>query len=512
MFPKWAYGLFQSKDKYNNSFDLLDMVNRYRSAGVPLDCIVQDWRYWEPDYWGSHTIQKSKFPDAAAMIDSIHKMNARTMISIWPCYDSRAENYKAFEEIGAIYPNHGGTHHFYDVHNDEARLIYWDQLKNQIFEPYGWDSWWSDNNEPEGYPDDFDRRDFITAKGSGMTYYNTYPIYQVAGFYKGWREDFPDKRLYILSRSGFSGIQRYGASVWSGDIGNDWQTLKVQIPAGLNFCAAGVPYWTTDIGGYWEVDWSTEANQQLMLRWFQYGTFCPIFRIHGKGEKAIVDTTVFSKNISQHLIKFDKLRYRLMPYIYSMGWKVTNDDYTMMRHLVMDYRTDKKVYEIGDQFMFGTSMMVAPVTDANITKRGVYLPDDVWYDFWTGTQVAGGQTISSATALDIIPVYVRGGSVIPMAYNIMYANQPVDSLEIRVYKGKNGDFTLYEDENVNYNQEKGLFSVINIDYSDSDNTLTFAQRKGEYPGMLKESRCNVVGVSDKNAAAVGKKNKSVYVN
>jgi alpha-D-xyloside xylohydrolase len=502
LFPKWAYGLFQSKDMYETDRELLNVVNKYRVAGIPLDCIVQDWRYWEPDYWGSHIMQPFKYPDPAAMIDSLHTLNVHTMISVWPVFDQRSENYEAFNNIGAIYPNHGGNHHFYDAHNEQAREIYWNQVKSQLFGNYGWDAWWADNNEPEGYPDAFDRRDFMTAKGSGMTYYNTYPIHHVAGFYKGWRNDFPNKRLFILSRSAFSGQQRYATAVWSGDIGNDWQTYKTQLSAGLNFCLAGMPYWTTDIGGYWEVDWSIEGNQELMTRWLQYGAFCPIFRIHGKGEKALTNAEVFSPVTRDNLIKFDKLRYRLMPYIYSVGWMVTKDDYTMMRHLVMDYRTDNNVYNIDDQFLFGPSLLVNPVTAAGISQRNVYLPAGQWYDFWTGKNIVGGQTVSANAPLDILPIYVKAGAILPMAHEIQYANQAVDSLEIRVYRGADGAFVLYEDDGETNDYETGQFSEIPFIYNEDNQQLTIGQRNGNFNTMINNRIFKIVFVGENYGAGL----------
>lgn len=501
LFPKWAYGLFMSKDKYNSSDELLGMVNQYRKAGIPLDCIVQDWDYWSPDYWGSHTMYPARYPDPKALLDSLHQINAHAMISVWPLFHSSTANYQEFKAIGGLYPS-DGEHHFYDPHNEAARKIFWNQVNSQLFSKYGWDAWWADNDEPAGYPDGFDRKDFMTGKGAGATYYNTFPIQHTAGFYDGWRTDITDKRVFALSRSAFSGQQRYGTAVWSGDIVSTWDSYQRQLSGGLNFCLSGMPYWTTDIGGYWSTNWTLKENQELMTRWFQYGTFCPIFRVHGKGDRALVSNQSFSQSTIDNLVKFDKLRYRLMPYIYSLGWKVTNEDYTMMRHLVMDYRTDNNVKAIDNQFLFGPALMVNPVTTLGAIKRDVYMPAGIWYDFWNGQQVAGAQTISADAPLDRIPIYVKAGSILPMGPDIMYANQSVDPLEIRVYKGADGRFTLYEDEGDTYNYEKGQYSEIPFTYNDHAKQLVIGQRKGSFNKMLVNRTIKVVLVGENYGAGL----------
>lgn len=494
MFPKWAYGLFQSKDKYSSQDEILTLANKYRAANLPLDCIVQDWDYWTPDFWGSHTMNATRYSDPKALIDSLHAMNIHTMISIWPVFHSSTTNYQAFNSIGAIYPS-AGAHHFYDPHNDAAKKIYWSQVNTQLFSKYGWDSWWADNDEPQGYPDGFDRKNFMTAKGSGVTYYNTYPIQHTAAVYNGWRQDIANKRLFTLSRSAFPGQQRYATAAWSGDITSDWGAFQRQLSGGLNFCLSGMPYWTTDIGGYVYTDWSTVNNNELMIRWFQYGAFCPIFRIHGQGEKALVSNTL-TQATKDNLATTDKLRYRLMPYIYSLAWKVTNESYTMMRHLVMDYRTDANVKNIDNQFLFGPSMMVNPVTSAGVNTRTVYLPAGGWFDFWTGKTYAGSQTITTAAPLDKMPIFVKAGAIIPMGPDIMHANQVADPTEIRVYKGANGSFTLYEDEGDTYNYEKGQYAEIPFTYNDNTKQLTIGARSGSFTNMLTNRTFKVVLVGE----------------
>lgn len=486
LFPKWAYGLFQSKDKYSSANELISMVNKYRNAGFPLDCIVQDWDYWTPDYWGSHTMNPSRYPDPKALVDSLHALNVHTMISIWPVFHKNSRNYQSLKDIDAIYPS-GGSHHFYDPHNDEAKEIYWNQANTQLFSKYGWDAWWADNNEPQGYPDAVERKNFMTAKGPGVTYYNTYPIEHTAGFYQGWRKDIPDKRAFVLSRSAFPGQQRYATAAWSGDILSTWNDFQNQLSAGLNFCLSGIPYWTTDIGGYFYVDWSTPNNNELMVRWFQYGAFCPIFRIHGQGEKSMVSTSTLTPSTINKLAKIDKLRYRLMPYIYSLAGKVTHENYTMMRHLVMDYRNDSRVWNIDNQFLFGPALMINPVTSPGMTQRSVYLPEGDWFDFWTGEHHTGKKNILTSAPLDIIPIFVKAGSIVPMGPFIQYASESVDPLEIRVYKGADGTFVLYEDEGDTYNYEEGAYSEIPFYFDYEAGKLTIGQRQGSFEGML-ESR------------------------
>ncbi len=495
LFPKWSYGLFQSKDKYTTAEELLKMGHAYRNAGIPLDCIVQDWDYWSPDVWGSNTVDAGRYPDPKATVDSLHNMDFHTMISIWPVFHQDCANYTEYESIGALYPS-SGKHHFYDPHNEAAREIYWNQVNSQIFTNHGWDAWWADNNEPQGWPDAFDRKDFMTAKGSGVTYNNTFPITHVAGFYRGWRRDIPEKRVFTLSRSSFPGQQRYAAASWSGDIHSNWTDFQHQLSAGLNFCLSGIPYWTTDIGGYWLTEWSTDDNNELMTRWFQYGTFCPLLRIHGKGNKSMVSTQNLKENTIQTMVKYDKLRYRLMPYIYSLAWKVTNENYTIMRHMVMEYRSDDNVKDIEDQFFFGPSMMINPITTLGQRNRSVYLPEGEWYNFWTGTKQAGGTTINVDAPLNDIPIYVKAGSIIPMGPEIQHANAKSDPIELRVYKGADGQFTIYEDAGDTYSYENGEYAEIPLAYNDASLELTIGARIGSFPTMLTNHTFKVVWVDE----------------
>ena len=501
LFPKWAYGLFQSQDRYDTADELLKASNAYRKKRIPLDAIVQDWKYWEPYSQGSHKMNLTKYPDPAKLIDSLHKINIHAMISIWPNFTEGDDNYKELAAISNFYPS-TGRGHCYDPHNAQAREIYWKQVRDNLFGKYGWDAWWSDGNEPDPYPDAFSSdgnpretvKNTNIALGKAGQFTNSYPLVHSDGFYTGWRKDIPGKRAFTLSRSAFIGQQRDAITCWSGDIWGNWEDFKKQLPAGLNFSISGIPYWTTDIGGYWANSWATPDNRELFTRWFQYGTFCPIFRIHGKLERAIYSELSWDEVTRNTLIKFDKLRYRLMPYIYSNAWKVTNEHYTVMRHLIMDYPNDTKVFNISNQFLFGPFMMINPVADKQVFSRSVYFPEGTWYDFWTGETLEGNTTRTVNSPIDFIPVYVKAGSIIPMGPEIEYANQSSDPIEIRIYKGADAEFDLYEDAGDSYKYEDGEYTVIPLTYKEDEKTLTIGNRVGNYPGMLSNRTFKIVWV------------------
>jgi len=505
LFPKWAYGLFQSKNRYSSSSDLIAVKNEYRNNGIPVDCIVQDWYYWNPYSWGSNVMNPSNYPDPAATVDSLHNANIHTMISIWATFTEGNSNYTQFSGINALYPS-DGTRHYYDPHNSTARTIYWQQVRDQLFEKYGWDAWWADADEPDTYPDTYDRDSANTALGKGVLYHNTYPLMHATSVYDGWRQDIKDKRLFTLSRCAFPGSQRNAAASWSGDISCTWGDFKLQLSAGLNFCLSGIPYWTTDIGGYatnWvQTNWGTPDKRELFTRWFEYGTFCPIYRIHGVDDKSLL-SSFWDATTRRILLNYDMLRYRLMPYIYSLAWMVTSENYTVMRHLIMDYRADPNVASIDDQFMFGPFMMINPVCTQGVTSRTVYLPTGNWYDFWTGDIVSGGGSIVAAAPLDTMPIFVKSGSIIPMGPNIQYATQSIDTLEIRVYRGADAKFILYEDEGDNYNYEQGQYSLIPFSYSEATGQLVIGTRQGSYSGMPEDRIFDVVFVSSNHGTGIG---------
>ena len=501
LFPKWAYGLFQSKDKYGSTTELLNVKNGYRNAKIPVDVIVQDWDYWTPYTWGSHYMDESRYPDPASLVTQLHDANIHTMISIWPLYQTASsekkagelDNYKALDGIGALFAS-GGTHHFYDTFDADARTLVYQQIHDRLLGKYGWDAIWADNTEPQAYPDSVNVRAADTALGKGALNINAYPLQHNKGLYEGWRKLGPnDKRVYILSRSAFAGQQRYAAATWSGDIDSNLPTAVKQVPAGLNYALAGMPYWTTDIGGYWghDLDWSSSDNNELFTRWFQFGAFCPVFRIHGGGSRELYGNQ-WSATTKANLLAIDELRYRLMPYIYSLAWKVTSEGYTIMRHLVFDYPKDKNVFDIKDQFMFGPALLVNPVLTAGATSRNVYLPAGTWYDFWTGANEEGGRTASFPAPLSQLPLFVRAGSIVPLGPNIQYATESADPLELRVYPGADATFTLYEDAGDTYDYESGKYATVTFSWNDAQHQLTIGARAGTYEGMLASRTFNVV--------------------
>ena len=515
MFPKWAFGLFQSQDRYMSQDEIISVKNNYRNNHIPLDVIVQDWYYWDPLPIGSHIMNPGRYPNPKMMLDELHKDHIQGMISIWPVFGKGTPNYDALKKMGGITDitwDNVVTHtydSYYDAHNPAARALYWQQARDSLIKRYGWDAWWVDQCEPDNGNLLNARRQSNFWPGRGIDYFNTFSLEHSKGIYQGWRRDIPAKRAFFLIRQSFAGEQRNAATLWSSDISCTFESFKRQVPQGLNSCVSGIPYWTSDIGGYhlnWSApDWSKPEFRELFTRWFQFGSFCPIFRIHGKGERAI-----FSKNWDDKtrsiLIKYDKLRYRLLPYIYSLAGKVTTDNYTMMRSLVFDFRNDKNVYNIPDQYMFGPALMVNPVTEqlytgsnasAGKTTRDVYLPaGTAWYDFWTGKTYTGGQTIAANATMETMPLYVKAGSIIPLGPVMQYSTEkPDDNIELRVYPGADGEFTYYTDENNNYNYEHGGYSTFKLKWDDKQHLLTISGNKGKFSGMLAKRKFNVVLVS-----------------
>lgn len=519
MFPKWSFGLFQSQDRYKSQAEVLSVKDSYRNNHIPVDCIVQDWYYWEPDVIGSHVMYPSRYPNPKVLVDELHKANVHGMISIWPVFAKGTRNFDELSKAGGMTDitwNNVVTFtydNYYDAHSAKARDMYWKQAKDSLIGRYGWDAWWVDQCEPDNGTLLDARRQTNFALGRGIDYFNTYSLMHTDGLYKNWRADISGKRAFFLVRQAFAGQQRNSATLWSSDITCTFHSFKDQVPQGINACASGIPYWTSDIGGYhfhWSApDWTTPANKELFTRWFQFGAFCPVFRIHGKGERAIYSNN-WDANMKAILLNFDNLRYRLMPYIYSLSWKVTNEGYTMMRALAYDFRTDEAIRNIPDQYMFGPAFLVNPVTEqlysASAEKdktRKVYLPKSAWYDFWTGKTIKGGQTIDAAAPIEIMPLYVKAGSIVPMGPYLQYATEkPADPIELRIYPGADGQFTIYEDENDNFNYEKGQFSTIQFNWNDAQRILTVSDRKGNFAGMLKERSFTIVLVSDNHGNGI----------
>ncbi|HZL11286.1 MAG TPA: TIM-barrel domain-containing protein [Prolixibacteraceae bacterium] len=531
MFPKWAFGLFQSQDRYKSQTEVLSVKDKYRNGKIPVDCIVQDWFYWEPNVIGSHVMWPERYPDPKAMVDELHAANIHAMISIWPVFSKGTKTYDQMAHSGGMTDllwDNAMTHildGYYDAHSEQARELYWKQAKDSLVGRYGWDAWWVDQCEPDNGNDLDLRRKSHFAIGRGIDYMNTYALMHSTGLYTHWRNDIPNKRAFFLIRQAFAGQQRNSATLWSSDISCTWNAYKNQVPQGINACASGIPYWTSDIGGYhlnWQApDWTKPTNRELFTRWFQFGTFSPIFRIHGKGERAL-----FSDNwdapMKEILLKYDNLRYRLLPYIYSLSAKVTNEGYTIMRSLAFDFRNDEGIKNIPDQYMFGPAIMVSPVTarmyslpNAKEVKktRNVYLPKAAnWYDFWTGKLITGGQTIEAAAPIETLPLYIKAGSIVPMGPYLQYATEKVaDPIELRIYTGANADFVLYEDENDTYNYEQGKYATIAMNWNDAEKTLTIKDRKGEFPGMLKDRTFRVVLVNAKNGTGVEPAKQAVEI-
>jgi alpha-D-xyloside xylohydrolase len=522
MFPKWSFGLFQSQDRYKSQAEVLSVKDKYRDGKIPVDCIVQDWFYWEPNVIGSHVMWHERYPDPKAMVDELHKANIHGMISIWPVFSKGTNTFDQMAHSGGmtdILWDNAMTHildSYYDAHSLQARQLYWKQAYDSLVGRYGWDAWWVDQCEPDNGGNLDARRKSNFAIGRGIDYMNTYALMHSTGLYDNWRRDIPEKRAFFLIRQAFAGQQRNAATLWSSDITCTWNAYRNQVPQGINACASGIPYWTSDIGGYhfhWQApDWSAPKNRELFTRWFQFGTFSPIFRIHGKGERAL-----FSDNwdapTKAILLKYDNLRYRLLPYIYSLSWKVTSEGYTIMRSLAFDFREDAGIKSIPDQFMFGPAFLVNPVTTRIYSLPGtknlkgtrkVYLPKSSgWYDFWTGKLIPGGQTIDAAAPIETIPLYVKAGSIVPMGPYLQYATEkPADPLEIRIYPGTDAEFVLYEDENDTYNYEQGKYSTIALNWNEAQKTLTIGNRQGEFPGMLKDRTFRIVWVNSKNGTGV----------
>ena len=502
LFGEWAYGFFQSKDRYKSSAELLDIVHQYRSQHVPLDVIVQDWFWWL--HRGDPEFKPDAYPDLAGTLKTIHDLHLHAMLSVWPFLDPDSRNYQEMLARGLTIP---GTAD-YDATNPAAADFYWSHLAGKEFD-LGWDAFWLDASEPEtGNSQNYADPVLAGTKlhiGNGALYANIFPLMHTGNVYRHWRETTDTKRVFLLTRSAFAGQQRNSAAVWSGDVYSTFQAFARQVPAGLNFALSGMPYWTTDIAGY---GWNRSGRdtrdpnyEELYARWFEFGTFCPIFRTHG--HRSNDENEVFSYGaVTPILVSYVKLRYRLLPYIYSLAWNVTNAGGTIMRPLVMDWRTDEKVWNIGDQFMFGPSILVNPVTEEGAKARSLFLPPaPAWYDFWTGSKTVGDQRIEVSAPLDRIPLYVKAGAILPLGPEIEYAGEKPDApIEIRVYRGADGCFTLYEDSGDTYAYEKGMHSEIPIRWSEQAGQLTIEKRVGAFPGMAWKRTFHVVFVTENHGA------------
>ena len=508
MFGKWAYGFWQCKNRYRSQDEILGVAKKYRDLHIPVDNIVQDWFWWNRK--GEFVFNKN-YPDPKGMIDQLHNENFHLMISIWPFFEPGSKNYDYMQSKGwfvdkfkyAKPPFHTDAMAVYDATSAEARKFYWDKVNEGLFS-IGADAWWMDTTEPEteGQEDNILLNHKLAA-GSGNRYVNVYPLLDTGAVYEGQRSASDKKRVFILSRSAFAGSQRNAVTAWSGDINSDWFSFRRQIPAGLNFALSGIPYWTTDIGGFVFGSPADPAFRELFIRWFQYATFNPVLRVHGTRKPDENELWSYGPDAQGILVNFDRLRYRMLPYIYSLAWKTTSEAYTPMRPLVMDFRGDSRAQDVGDQFMYGPAFLVNPVTEPSSSTRPVYLPNATWYDFWTGSRIEGGRMINAITPLDRLPVYVRAGAIVPLGPDQEWSTEkPEDPIELRIYPGANGDFTLYEDENDGYDYEKGVHATIPLHWDDAARTLTIGDRKGQFPGMLQDRTFRVVLVRDNHGVGV----------
>ncbi len=517
MMPRWAYGFWQSRQRYQTQEQLTDVFRAYREADIPIDTIVQDWFYWPEDSWGCNCFDPDRFPDPKAMVDTVHDLNGRVMISVWPKFYPTTENAKELDAKGYLYrrpleagqkdwvgPGYANT--FYDPYPQEAREIYFRQVKDTLL-PKGFDAWWMDATEPDWHSnlsvEERARQMYSAATDTpGLAIFNSFGLLQAIGMADGLKETQPDTRPFNLTRSGFGGIQRASAALWSGDVVARWDDLRDQISAGTNVSLAGIPNWTHDIGGFAveqrytdELPEAMPEWRELYLRWFQFGAFTPLFRSHG--EYPHRETPIIAKDdpaMMEGLTYYHRLRYRLLPYIYTVAAGTHFDDGSMMRALVMDFQADRATWDIDDQYMFGPSLLVAPVTEFKARERQVYLPAGAdWYDAATGRQYAGGQTITAVAPRERMPLFVRAGSIVPMGPDVQWTGEnPQGPLTVHVFPGADAVFTLYEDQGTDMGYARGEFARIPMRWDDAARTLTFGTREGSFPGMADTREITVV--------------------
>ncbi len=554
MFPLWTYGFWQCKERYKSAAELLGVVAKYRELQVPLDGIIQDWQYWGSNYlWNAMDFLTEEYADGKGMIDKVHQQNAHFMISIWASFGPKTKAYRQLDEKGLLFdfetwPQSGLTFwpprmdypsgvRVYDAFAKEARDIYWQNLKT-LYDK-GVDGWWMDSTDPDFFnpkESDYDHK-AGDGKGTWRSLRNAFPLETVRGVYQAQRKESSQKRVFIMTRSAFAGQQHYGSNMWSGDVASSWDMLRKQIPAGLSYSLTGCPNFNTDIGGFFCGSYNTQGSgsaprnpqyQELYVRWMQYGLFCPVFRSHGAdAPREIWQFGKKGEPVYDAIEKMIRLRYRLIPYLYSTAWQVTSNNESYLRPLFSDFASDKRTWEIADEFMFGRAILAAPITQPQYTEEkiiredamtgwdkkdatdkkatgnvdwtkkgtaGKYLPKGCdWYDFWTGRRLKGGQTATLETTLDRVPMFVRAGSILPLGPEMQYVKEKAwDKLEIRLYPGADGEFTLYEDEGDNYNYEKGVYTTILLHWNDKARTLTIGPRKGHYPGMLQKRQFDIL--------------------
>ena len=550
MFPLWTYGFWQCKERYKSAAELLGVVDQYRALQVPLDGIVQDWQYWGSNYlWNAMDFLTEEYANGEQMIRDVHQKHAHFMISIWASFGPKTKAYRQLDEKGLLFdfetwPQSGLTFwpprmdypsgvRVYDAFSPVARDIYWQHLKPLLDK--GTDAWWMDSTDPDFFnpkESDYDHR--AGANGTWRSLRNAFPLETVKGVYHNQRQTEHQKRVFIMTRSAFAGQQHYGSGLWSGDVASSWDMLRKQVPAGLSYSLTGCPNFNTDIGGFFCGSYNTKGSgsapqnpqfQELYVRWMQYGLFCPVFRSHGAdAPREIWQFGKRGEPVYDAIESQIRLRYRLIPYLYSTAWQVTSNNESYLRPLFSDFAADKKVWNMTDEFMFGRSILAAPILDPQYTQEILsplegdgykaggkmengelivdwstpktvtkYLPKGtLWYDFWTGKSYRGGQSVTLQTSLDRVPMFVRAGSILPLGPEMQYTGEkPWDNLELRLYPGADGTFTLYEDEGDTYRYEQGVYATIRFDWNDKARTLTIAERQGSYPGMLSSRQFTV---------------------
>ncbi len=552
MFPLWTYGYWQSKERYKTATETESIVDKYRELQVPLDGIIQDWQYWGNNYlWNAMDFLSEDFVKGPQLIKNVHQKHAHFMISIWASFGPMTQQFRELDAKGLLlpietWPQSGISHIWppkkefpsgvkcYDAFSPEARAIYWKYLKTLY--DYGCDAWWMDSTDPDYMnPKESDYQHKVYG-GTWRSQRNAFPLETVKGIYQTQRKDDRGKRIFIMTRSSFAGQQHYGSNMWSGDVASSWEMLRYQVPAGLSYSLTGNPNFNTDIGGFFCGSYNTAGSgsaprnpqfQELYVRWMQYGLFCPVFRSHGAdAPREIWQFGQKGEPVYDAIEKQIRLRYRLIPYLYSTAWQVTSNNQSYLRPLFSDFASDKRVWDIADEFLCGQSILATPILDPQYTEEKIiredamtgwnkkelkdesgelkvdwtatksatkYLPKGTtWYDFWTGKAYKGGQSITITTSFDRAPMFVRAGSILPLGPEMQYVGEKAwDNLELRVYPGADGAFTLYEDEGDNYNYEKGIYSTITFQWNDKTRTLTIHDRKGDYPGMLKHRQFTI---------------------
>ena len=512
--PKWVMGFWQSRERYSTQEELVQTLSEMRRRHIPVDNIVQDWQYWKEDQWGSHQFDPERYPDPEKMLDDVHGMNARFMISVWPKFYINTDNYKELKAAGYAYTHAeedslkdwlGHKQTFYDAYSEGGRKMFWRQMDENLYSKYGRkiDAWWMDASEPnlrDCLPMDYFKWLISpTALGPSAEYLNAYSLVNAMAIYDGQRSVDPDKRVFLLTRSGFAGLQRCSTASWSGDIGTSWTDMRMQMAAGLGYSMSGLPFWGMDIGGFSVMSkfYSPESAgewQELQTRWHQFGTFVPLFRTHGQWpRRELWNIAPEGSEAYESILWYMRLRYRLMPYLYSLAGAVHFEDATIMRGLPMDYPDDPEVRDLSDQWMLGPALMPCPVYEYKARSRSVYFPMGLWYDFYTGEPMAGGKRFTVDAPYGRMPLYVRAGSILPIGPEMEWTSEkPADDILLVVYAGADASFTLYEDDGLTYGYEKGAYSTIGLEWDDASRTFTIGERKGSFPGMLQTRRFRVV--------------------